>query len=330
MNPDRFLSSCVYLQKQGSKNFDDLCGSWKNMSDQSRLTTIRNTSVNDHTGASYTDIHAETISNVLNLRNNRKQYSKKQNGGNNFRKTFLERLTASRRDFSFNSSPVFNSFVPFSEIENSHFGLGSLVNIPEVKRRQLALIMARNSDKARKIKNKNGNDDIARTTVSEIESNINSTWVTPTIPTPTTSNAKSFEPETTKTASSTKHVRTSISTKDTEFTNTKPTAVTTTGLFSSEETVTVTIENTDPSFTNNNAEVGNDRNGEEDIILTQDELEVLTSQDENVDFKVGMTPGSGLNIDTIMFPSQRASATKRRRDRINFCGTFSLSKYFIR
>lgn len=298
------------------------------MLDQSILTTVRNTSANDHRGTVYTDIHAETISNVLNLGSSRKRYNKSQAGRNNLWRADFERLVGPPR-----TSSLYFSRGSFSGIGDSYFDFGSLVSIPELKKRQLALIMARNTDKKRKNKYKGENSDAVNTTFPEEENQgeLPSTYpmpLTDAMLTPLSPTAASLTPSELKPSNipSTNTSMTTSDINDKESTTARTPIDTTTDLFSSEETVVMTTGLSSFTITSNNIEVGDNTNEEEeeDIILSKDELDFLATHND-----IRMTTASRGELDAVMFPSQRATVKKRRMDRINFCGTFSLSKYAI-
>ncbi|CAG2238088.1 unnamed protein product [Mytilus edulis] len=294
------------------------------MSDQLKLTTVSNSSINVRSGTSNSDIHAKTISNLLTLVKHRKRRERKNTFGTKLEKKF--------GSDGFSGRPILNSAVSFG-ITDSHLTSGSLVNPPELHRKQIQSEMVGSSAMT---VNNSGHKRLKILTPEMVRDYSGqfrpfkprkpTTTTTPEIQSLAGLNRTTVSSTTVTTANS--PVSVSIAPKETTTkagTSQNP-HFTTVG-YSSEETATVTeipIQNrTDENDTNSAPEK------DEELVAGQRDHTDLLTPDNSVQInETSLAFDSNLVIpqmDLMMFPSVRADVRKRNIERRRFCAGFRLN-----
>lgn len=295
------------------------------MSDQLRLTTVSNSSINVRSGTSNSDIHAKTISNLLTLVKHRKRRERKNTFGTNLEKKF--------GSDGFSRRPILNSAVSFG-ITDSHLTSGSLVNPPELHRKQIQSEMVGSSEMT---VNNSGHKRLKILTPEMVRDYSGqfrpfkprkpTTTTTPEIQSLAGLNRTTVSSTTVTTANSPVSVSIAPNEKTTKAGISLNPHFTTVG-YSSEETATVTeipIQNrTDENDTNSAPE-----KDEELVPATHGDKDSL-SPDNSVQInETSLAFDSNLVIpqmDLMMFPSIRTDVRKRNIERRRFCAGFRLSK----
>ncbi|XP_063446806.1 uncharacterized protein LOC134726333 [Mytilus trossulus] len=301
------------------------------MSDQLRLTTVSNSSINVRSGTSISEIHALTISNFLTSVKNiqhRKRRERKNTFGTEFEKY-------SGRD-GFSRRPILNSAVSLG-ITDSHLTSGSLVNPPELQSKQIqsemvgtnAITLNNSGHKRLKILTPEMIRDHYSGQFQPFKPRTPSTQTTTTTPEiQSLAGLNRTTVSSTTVTTATSPVSVSIAPKEiTTKARTSQNPHFTTFGYSSEETASVTevpIQNrTDENDTNSDPE-----KDEEIVPAPHDDIDSSSPDNSVHNNETALTFDSNLVIpqmDLMMFPSVRADVRKRNIERRRFCAGFRMN-----
>lgn len=323
------------------------CGSLENMSDQLNLTGTSNTSISSGRWTN-SDIHSRTISNLLNLttdhQNKTQRYRKRQT------KKPKNKTTVSDVDAILeNSETTLKPFVSLTWIlPDAHLNVGTLVNLPEIQRKQFHDMMANAKEQTlnsegtgleiltpnmirdfhnelQQLKNKS-----ILTTTENSKTKNNETFTTSVLDVSTLSTSTvnsgnldehhslNFTP-TTDTVLITKKYETSTMGNNTEdSTRQLPESVTVTS--SSEE-----LYVTGTPLDNNTVDTINTGfDGVEDLTGNDMNNGGTLKTNTNTSLVQNSGPGRPNSVDSIIFPSKRFDRRRRRRERQAFCRRISM------
>lgn len=329
------------------------CGSLENMSDQLNLTGTSNTSISSGRWTN-SDIHSRTISNLLNLttdhQNKTQRYRKRQT------KKPKNKTTVSDVDAILENSKngvitetTLKPFVSLTWIlPDAHLNVGTLVNLPEIQRKQFHDMMANakeqtlNSERTgleiltpnmirdfhnelQQLKNKS-----ILTTTENSKTKNNETFTTSVLDVSTLSTSTvnsgnldehhslNYTP-TTDTVLITKKYETSTMGNNTEdSTRQLPESVSVTS--SSEE-----LYVTGTPLDNNTVDTINTGfDGVEDLTGNDMNNGGTLKTNTNTSLVQNSGPGRPNSVDSIIFPSKRFDRRRRRRERQAFCRRISM------
>ena len=335
------------------------------MSDQLKLTGTSNTSISSGRWSN-SDIHSRTISNLLNLttdhQNKRERYRRKQ------AKKPKNETTVSDVDAILENSKngvitetTLKPFVSLTWIlPDAHLNVGTLVNLPEIQRKQFQDMMDNAKDQTlnsertepeiltpdmirdfhnelQQFKNKS---ILTTTENSKIKNNEKLTTIMSDVSTLSTSTANNgnldefdslnFTPTTNTVLNNNKYETSTVGTNTGDFTRQSPESVTVTS--SSEElygTVTsvdnITVDTINTGFDGVENLNGNDTDFG---LKPHDDLDHLNNggalkTNTNTSLVQNRGHGRPNSVDSIIFPSKRFDRRKRRRERQAFCRRIS-------
>lgn len=331
------------------------------MSDQLKLTGTSNTSISSGRWSN-SDIHSRTISNLLNLttnhQNKRERYGRKQT-------TKPKNETTVSDVDSKNGVITETTLKPFVSLTwilpDAHLNVGTLVNLPEIQRKQFQDMMDNTKDQTlnneptgpeiltpdmirdfhnelQQLKNKSV---ITTTENSKIKSNEKVTTVVSDVSTLSTSTVNSrnvderdslhYTPTTNTVLINNKYEVSTVANNTGYFTRQSPESVTVTS--SSEELyVTVTpvdnntVDTINTGFDGVGDLTGNDTdyglNPHEDLDNLNNGVTLKT--DTNTSLVPNRGHGRPNSVDSIIFPSKRFDRRRRRRERHAFCRRISM------
>ena len=329
------------------------CGSLENMSDQLNLTGTSNTSISSGRWTN-SDIHSRTISNLLNLttdhQNKTQRYRKRQT------KKPKNKTTVSDVDAILENSKngvitetTLKPFVSLTWIlPDAHLNVGTLVNLPEIKRKQFHDMMANakeqtlNSERTgleiltpnmirdfhnelQQLKNKS---ILTTTENSKIKNNEKFTTSVSDVSTLSTSTVNSgnldehgslnFTPTTDTVLITKKYESSTMGNNTGDSTRQLPESVTVT---SSSEELYVTVT---PLDNNTVDTINTGFDGVEDLTGNDMNNGGTLKTNTNTSLVQNRGPGRPNSVDSMIFPSKGFNRRRRRREREAFCRRISM------